>query len=1840
MVNKRKPSVRIPQPRVPAEKLPSASTQEDLDVVIDNDDPARSQLAEELRQQTLAALSAWLRRAEVSKRPAGSPQSPPSPRKARNQQYICTGGTWTEFVRDTLHERLSECLTCAWTHSCGEVVRDPPIQRLRRVCKMLIHTHRSYLALHVQVQQVEARHHQPNEPPRGHFATTAAHEFHLEDFWQSYKCRPSTSWASAPVVCTASGTWDLQFRGKRATPRPEIFGSWTSSLFGVRPSSRAATAPSGARREYSASIRPQTSFKWSSSFLDGGDSTVSVWADVPGQTTISDRRDFDESDLNLHNMEVSSCFSWCCYLREVVNSPVMLADPTMLDKVDGLDELPVMDAPLEQYLHACSKLGTRPRPLPFVTGHSPNLHAAGHSLTDQDLLSLLTLTRQVELVEEVDLSDNAKLTDVGMLPFLREVGVKKTCLSLLNLSHCRSLGEASISLLTSIMHQGGLGLLWSLDLSGIGLPMGCARPLLDAIGQHPTLRKVGLASLGIGRLGVRSAKSSLSCLFQGYLLEEVDLAWNTFDSASFAQLGRCLNTAVKLRSLSIAGCSSSSRSTRDLPIEHFLEQLPNAHKLSVLDVTFNHIDFRGAFVIEDACDTLRCLKHLVIADNPLGVLGQRCLFRLLAQKTSGLEWFDCAGCAYQSASFSLDKDSKQIFCPQNPSGRYELDLARPYHRAVLRRLYKTSERFRVRPSVSFSQIKSSSGYQHPHKNRGTWNIATGGDLTVHFQVDCIGNESLDGGRFASFEGYLAQHTRNRRVKPAVHKVVPLIALWRMNRFSAKEQETMLECLCKDFLLSAEQIRALVCCSAVSQTEYLCACSLPQDRPVQVLSMLQTTTMEEYVSRCKYLRTFMSVNYDCPNGHYQLDMLSAADRAVGQHLFVLNAWEVELDKRAQRMDLSELGDGSHWRNITHQGGPWKMDMTRWLPPPEGTLDFDYVSARRPDPKQAPIDLPNFARMLQLLASFDEAPLAKFLALRRCGHRLFMTSSQLRELLCMCKTIDAKLQLTILLYFQVVDISNAKTFRVLFDPAANQQLQKCLGYVVTFLFLQPEGFIELSLDQREQRLLAHCLALLRSKERSNMKDVVLCDKTGRLIALSKGLPKSWESIEKVPSRGAVSLTYKCIPEERSVPFRKQLQMQFGGWKLGTISKQSMTWCTSAAEAPADVLELLHHVLRASSTRTANPGNCDLGFDFLASQVNKTALTRQDLLQALLACGFLPAEDDEEAVRRADDIFEFFIPGRQKFLSRREWCILDELWHEAQQQMQDLVRFAARKFDYSTNLIETIWSHISDGEESLTLPQWSKAIKEKLGFHGPADEVFALLNKAGKDAVSVAQLDIMLASLGDYSTDCQGPRISQKFCTRVATANALQLSQICIDQVLALVGYLSSPAFVPCRTSLKLWVLERCLPESLAALTAPAHAVDDPLAHGVMQEGELQGWAERAAFGGLLVSTLLAWWRGTLGSGQASTEGKAPSFYAMAFANLALVVLLSNRWLESGHFPLSNMYESLSFLAWGVTAVTLYFTVSQTTESEELKAFDLQSNSKSSQAKQVTTDIAAVWASPVALGIVAFAQFSLPKVELAGDARFRPHPDVGFSVFRSPCLYLCYGQQVVMCSYATLMFGSILCQGLLLVRMAVLALSQPKDSPITALREAAQPVLEGIANGLQPQPAVATAGQSPAVAMTGTTGLDAGNTASPIAQEDRAQVAVASTAASVAESEVTVEFTSSSGTAVLSEDDQLAITLDDLAYRSLLLGFGFLTVGIVSGGVWANEAWGNYWSWDPKETWALITWLVYAAYLHTRLQLGWDTRESAKIGAFGFLVVWVCYIGVNLMGIGLHSYGFFLK
>jgi cytochrome c-type biogenesis protein CcsB len=96
-----------------------------------------------------------------------------------------------------------------------------------------------------------------------------------------------------------------------------------------------------------------------------------------------------------------------------------------------------------------------------------------------------------------------------------------------------------------------------------------------------------------------------------------------------------------------------------------------------------------------------------------------------------------------------------------------------------------------------------------------------------------------------------------------------------------------------------------------------------------------------------------------------------------------------------------------------------------------------------------------------------------------------------------------------------------------------------------------------------------------------------------------------------------------------------------------------------------------------------------------------------------------------------------------------------------------------------------------------------------------------------------------------------------------------------------------------------------------------------------------------------------------------------------------------------------------------------------------------------------------------------------------------------------------------------------------------------------------------------------------------------------------------------------------------------LDDLIYKTVAISFPLLTFMIIAGAYWANRTWGTYWSWDPKEDWALITWLTYAGYLHMRLTRGWRGRRSAYFAIIGFGIVMFTFFGVTYLLPGLHSY-----
>ena len=251
----------------------------------------------------------------------------------------------------------------------------------------------------------------------------------------------------------------------------------------------------------------------------------------------------------------------------------------------------------------------------------------------------------------------------------------------------------------------------------------------------------------------------------------------------------------------------------------------------------------------------------------------------------------------------------------------------------------------------------------------------------------------------------------------------------------------------------------------------------------------------------------------------------------------------------------------------------------------------------------------------------------------------------------------------------------------------------------------------------------------------------------------------------------------------------------------------------------------------------------------------------------------------------------------------------------------------------------------------------------------------------------------------------------------------------------------------------------------------------------------------------------------------------------SNLQLFGFFILRWIESHHFPLSNLYESLLFLTWSLT----------------LGHFLLPTKIGSK------LWIGAITA-PSALFVNAFASLTLSD-NLKSAAPLVP-------ALQSNWLMMHVTMMII--SYSLLILGS-------LFSIAIVFLSFPSFTKIN-------------------NPATQTSSN---------------------------------------QNQLSLKANSTQGFIQI---------LDNLSYRTLGFGFPILTIGILSGAVWANQAWGSYWSWDPKETWAFITWVIFAIYFHFRLNKKWSGIKPAIVASIGFIFLWICYLGVNLLGKGLHSYGWF--
>lgn len=340
-------------------------------------------------------------------------------------------------------------------------------------------------------------------------------------------------------------------------------------------------------------------------------------------------------------------------------------------------------------------------------------------------------------------------------------------------------------------------------------------------------------------------------------------------------------------------------------------------------------------------------------------------------------------------------------------------------------------------------------------------------------------------------------------------------------------------------------------------------------------------------------------------------------------------------------------------------------------------------------------------------------------------------------------------------------------------------------------------------------------------------------------------------------------------------------------------------------------------------------------------------------------------------------------------------------------------------------------------------------------------------------------------------------------------------------------------------------------------------------------------------LFLTTLVYWLKSSL--------FLSPKFYFLPnigifFSTIFQASFLCLRWIVSGHFPVSNLYESLLFLSWVLTSLLVYFNFKLNNPVDGL--INKKNLIASKNSNQTLFDsLLGSLITPLILLLNTFASFSLPN-------------ELKISTALVPALqsnWLLMHVTVMLLSYAALLCGCLFSIAYLILTF----FSEYKYVKHMSFEtNHLNYLLTDEKNNLNETQLLVSMEQQISNSFNETT-----------KQSNL-----------VKQNIPTKNFS------------ELLQNLDNLSYRILGLGFPLLTIGLLSGAVWANQTWGSYWSWDPKETWALITWFIFAIYLHTRLSKGWSGKKSAFLASFGFFIIWICYLGVNLMGKGLHSYGFF--
>jgi hypothetical protein len=988
-------------------------------------------------------------------------------------------------------------------------------------------------------------------------------------------------------------------------------------------------------------------------------------------------------------------------------------------------------SPPGQYLRSCQDQGSMPKSLPFITGNSMQLQASGIGLTDYDLNAMSSMLFGLK-VSEVDLGYNAHISDKGIAALLdclqgQHTGVYS--LQRLTLNHCTRAGRQTMNVVLSIVAHPSSHLSY-LDLSGIVLGTKNHEQFCEVVQTHQYLRVLAVANTGLNAACVID-------IFNSRSLEELDLSWNCYTADIFSKIGEHLVETQHLQRLSLSNCSTSEEEIT--PIVYFLEHLAKDAKLKSLDISMNRVDSRAILVIEDALAFHKRLSELNLSGNPLGVLGMRSLLRLLARETSGLRDFMCESCS------SAPDCKEKPFSAANPAGRYSLNLSLPHQRATLRMLYKACERMGMAPGEGFRHVHYSlPPYNHPSKDGSIWLVPCRGSLRFTFDLEAAMGKAFEGVDYQDFGLMLEKYREVTRLKPSFNKVIPLCAHWKSLYGHYEDQRVFLKALSKDFLLTYPQVSEMNTSHPISiedgcnSQNILAAllCTLTGGQSRKWLAIMDCPSIGEYVKTIKQVHRYLFRNTRNPTGHYNLDLQNCCDYTVAQELVVLNEWEHRHSTHNRRVDTSQKGDGSHFRNVFYERCTLCTNVSEWTMPERGIFEFDYVSGARPKHGEHSPELSTvcFTNILLVLGQSECSPMGQVTSLRQIAHCIYLRCEQLREMLGIFSTVDVRMEAFVALFLRLTDIWNEKVFRVRFeDPQETLNLQRRLGNATFFPFIQPEHvYFEYDLAVYDQRLAANLICRLNQKECAsgcNIKDYSFHHANGKPDDMPYGVPPSWVDFSKIPTSGVFRGHYVCSPQDRCYPDRKHFLEMYGGWTAG-IREDQVMWWAGLSEAPAEVIEYLEVIA------THHNGNLTKAFNAIvpssATNGGFTLQTFEESIRKLSCgkvckkcgpkgekCGLCKKFGDEKLVHeKSRMIFRFLDSSSEGEISIAEWNELELLWKEIMLSIDEFKTFLDRTFHHSLRLA---WDFFDcDGSGEIDIKEWCDAVR-KVKYYGPVKQTF---------------------------------------------------------------------------------------------------------------------------------------------------------------------------------------------------------------------------------------------------------------------------------------------------------------------------------------------------------------------------------------------------------------------------------------------------------------------------------------------------------------------------------------